>query len=99
MILNWLNLNTIMKNLNLVKNLKKDGVADAEIFKKLILDEKKALNLAKVESWPPKEKGIFRKGMECWMKLPRSVRIASSVLLTTGALFTVLAPWELLFWR
>ena len=79
------------------KKLKEDGVADAEIFKKLILDEKEALNLAKVESWPPKEKGIFRKGMECWMKLPRSVRIASSVLLTTGALYGLGAVGVTLF--
>jgi len=69
------------------KKMAEAGVEKGEIFQKLFLKERELLNQVKVESWPPKEKGIFRRGMECWMKLPRAARIAGSVVLTTGALY------------
>ena len=66
------------------KKMKEGGATDAEIFKKLILDEKEALNKIKVESWPPKEKGIFRKGMEWYMKRGTITRLLISTGLVTG---------------
>ena len=67
------------------KKMKEGGATDAEIFKKLILDEKEALNKIKVESWPPKEKGILRKGMEWYMKRGTVTRLLISTGLVTGA--------------
>lgn len=55
--------------IELGKKLSEQGVEKAEIFKKLILDERDLLNQAKIESWPPKEKNIFRKGMEWYLSL------------------------------
>jgi hypothetical protein len=70
--------------IELGKKLKEQGIGNAEIFKKLILDERDLLNQAKVESWPPKEKGIFRKGMEWYMKRSTATRLLISTGLVTG---------------
>lgn len=55
-----------------------------EIFQKLIIDENDALAKAQMESWPPKEKGIFRKAVEQWAKIPKSIRWAASAAIATG---------------
>ncbi len=65
------------------------GVEKAEIFKKLILNERDLLNQAKIESWPPKEKNIFRKGMEWWMKRGTATRLLISTGLITGVVASV----------
>lgn len=75
--------------LELGKKMKKEGVADAEIFQELILNERERLNLAKVESWPPKERGIFRKGMEWYMKRGTVTRLLISTGLVTGVVASV----------
>lgn len=66
---------------NLELELKKN---QAEIFKRIIIDEQNFLLKEKVEGWPPKEKGIFRKGLDLWMRQGRSKRILISTALITG---------------
>jgi hypothetical protein len=66
------------------KKMLAEGVPQAEIFKKLILEERGLLDQAKVEAWPPKEKGIFRKGMEWYMKRGTVTRLLISTGLATG---------------
>ncbi|MDI6603199.1 MAG: hypothetical protein QME57_03745, partial [Patescibacteria group bacterium] len=61
-----------------------EGKEEAEIFQKLILEEREILNKAKVESWPPKEKGIFKKGLEWWMRRSSATRLLISTGLVTG---------------
>ncbi len=55
-----------------------------EIAKILIYNETLALQENKIESWPPKKKNIFKKALDGYLKLPRSVRILSSVAITTA---------------
>ncbi len=66
------------------RKMAESGVEKAEIFKKLILNERDLLNQAKVESWPPKEKNLFRKGMEWWMKQGAIKRLLYSTVFLGG---------------
>ncbi len=61
-----------------------EGKEEAEIFQKLILEEREALNKAKIEAWPPKEKGIFKKCLEWWMRKGTATRLLISTSLVTG---------------
>lgn len=70
--------------IELGKKLSEQGVEKAEIFKQLILNERELLNQAKIESWPPKEKNIFRKVMELWMKQGTAKRLLYSTVLLGG---------------
>ncbi|MBI4691841.1 MAG: hypothetical protein HY773_00105 [Candidatus Terrybacteria bacterium] len=67
------------------KKMAEQGIQPAEIFQKLVLSERELLNQVKVESWPPKEKGIFRKGMEWYMRRGTATRLLISTGLVTGA--------------
>ena len=46
------------------ERLSAEGKKEAEIFQKLVAEEKEILNQAKIETWPPKEKGIFKRGLD-----------------------------------
>lgn len=61
-----------------------EGKNEAEIFQKLILEEREVLNKAKIESWPPKEKNLFRKGLEWYMRKGTATRLLISTGLVTG---------------
>lgn len=52
------------------------------LFKKLIIDEYDKLHKAKAETYPPKEKGLFREGIEWYVRQPRWARL----LITTGVM-------------
>lgn len=69
------------------KKMKESGVPPAEIFQKLFLQERELLNQKKIESWLPKEKGIFRRGMEWYMKRGTATRL----LISTGLVTTAVA--------
>lgn len=71
------------------KKMAEQGASQAEIFQKLFLQEREILNQKKVESWPPKEKGILRKGMEWYMKRGTVTRLLISTGLVTGAVASV----------
>lgn len=64
--------------------MEKQGIEKDEIYKRLILDEHDFLNQAKVETRLPKEKSIFRKGMELWMRRKTATRLLISTGLVTG---------------
>jgi len=61
-----------------------EGISEAEVFKKLILEEREILNKAKIEAWPPKEKGILRKALDWWMRRGTATRLLISTALVTG---------------
>ncbi|MDP3014996.1 MAG: hypothetical protein Q8N28_01095 [bacterium] len=75
--------------LEIGKKMAEQSVPPAEIFKKLVLEERELLNQAKVESWPPKEKNIFKKGMEWYMKRGTATRLIISTGLITGVVASV----------
>lgn len=56
----------------------------AEIFKRIIIDEHNLLLETKIESLVLKEKSIIRKGLDLWMRQGRSTRILISTALITG---------------
>lgn len=62
----------------------KEGMTPQEIFKKLFLQEHELLEKTKIETWPPKEKNIFRKGLELWMRQGTATRLLISTGLVTG---------------
>lgn len=70
---------------DLGKKMFAEGVKPAEIFKKLILEERENLNNAKIESWPPVKKSAWKKGLEWWMKQKPAVRLLISTAIVTGA--------------
>jgi len=61
-----------------------EGKTRAEICKELVLDEKDLLSQAKVEALPSKEKGIFKKGLEWYMRQGTATRLLISTGLVTG---------------
>ena len=63
-------------------------VGKHELFQKFIIDEQELLNKAKVESWPPKDKTVFKKGMEWWMRRNTATRLLISTGLVTGVVAT-----------
>jgi len=66
------------------KKLTAEGIQSAEIFQKLVLKECEILNQAKIETWPPKEKNLFKKGLEWWMRRGTATRLLISTGLVTG---------------
>ena len=66
------------------KKMLAEGKNEAEIFQKLVLEEREILNQAKIETWPPKEKGIFKKGLDWWMRRGTATRLLISTGLVTG---------------
>lgn len=58
-----------------------------ELYKKLVVKEYDALNKAKIEDWPSKEKGRLRKLTEWYLKQNKWARVAASsvILGTLGA--------------
>lgn len=69
------------------KKMAEQGIKKGEIFQKLFLQEHELLGQQKIESWPPKEKGIFRKGMEWYMRRGTATRL----LISTGLVTAVVA--------
>lgn len=55
-----------------------------ELYSKIFLEERDLLQKAKIEAWPPKEKGIFRRGLDLWMRQGRGTRILISTAALTG---------------
>ncbi|MBU0612002.1 hypothetical protein KKB58_01050 [Patescibacteria group bacterium] len=55
-----------------------------KIFTKVIIEEQSRLNALKAENLPPKEKGVFRKGLDWYLKQPRWKKIAISTALSTA---------------
>jgi hypothetical protein len=67
-----------------------DALADtkADLIKKYVVEEADVLEKAKVEGWPPKEKGVFKKAWESYTKLPKVARFAISATLGTAFVAT-----------
>lgn len=59
----------------------------SELYSKIFVNERDLLDKAKVESWPKKEKGIFSKGLDWWMRQGKGKRIIISTALITGLSF------------
>ena len=59
--------------------------SSAEIFQKFVLDERELLYQAQVESWPPKERALWKKGLDWWMRQGKYTRLIISTSLVTGA--------------
>ncbi len=59
-----------------------------EIFGEVVINEEQRLSALKAEGLPPKEKSIFRKGLDWYMKQNRFVKVAVSVGLSTIAIAT-----------
>ena len=55
-----------------------------ELYSKIFLEEKELLQKAEIEGWPPKEKGIFRRGLDLWMRQGKYTRLLISTSLLTG---------------
>ena len=58
-----------------------------ELFEKLIVGEELALQAAQSAEWPPKEKGILRKGLDWYLHQHWTVRTLINAGILTGALF------------
>lgn len=59
-----------------------------DIYNKIFLEEEQKIIDAKAEIMPQKEKGIFRKGIEWWMRQNKYVRLAATTAVATG-IFTM----------
>ncbi len=58
-----------------------------EVFSKIILEEREKLDELNVESLPPKEKGVFKKGLDWYLKQPKWKKLAISTSLAVGVAF------------
>jgi hypothetical protein len=61
-----------------------EQLALAYVFQELVVKEKETLLKAQIESWPPKEKGIFRKALDWYLRLGTGTRLLISTGLVTG---------------
>ncbi len=61
-----------------------------DVFTKIIVEEQSKLNALKAENLPPKEKGIWKKSLDWFVKQPRWKKIAITTVLSTGIIAAIL---------
>lgn len=57
---------------------------NAELYKTVVLNERDLLVKAKVESWPPQEKRLWRKGLDWYLRRGTATKLLISTGLMTG---------------
>jgi hypothetical protein len=72
------------KNLDVHTGL--EAEIKARVWDEVIVEEHKKIKMAEAESWTPKEKGMFRKGLDAWRGQSRIKRFAISYGLLAGGI-------------